>query len=133
MLSCCSPSTFDISFIIHLNSYPQNETEDFYPYYSIHSFLSILFLKDCYNHYLNVYMEANQGNLNEKQDFLYIVPEKAPIPKKIDKTNSAYRFSLKTDERNGETGYSECVISNLSLNEPYDQFYHQYLTLNFNK
>ncbi len=70
------------------------------------------------NFYLDFGIDINQGIIIKSYDFLYILPEKAPLPENILAVNEKYHIKIRTNDRAESSGSAKYYLSDLSLFEP---------------
>ena len=121
---CCSDDKIEVDLQIDLvrindESLLNEAQRDF----DLHSFNledknEVLYLNETYLYQFRIYIEMNKGVIQGQNDFLYIIPEKAPLPTLFSKINRNYHIPMLQKQSSNEVGFAEFSLKNLSLNEP---------------
>lgn len=116
----CFQEQIEISF--HLQILKTSKSQyynDVLPIYPLQTqYESIIFLKDSYSHSLSIKLETNKGRIRPKNDYLYLIPIKAPIPTDFSKLSRVHRVKVNPENLNFESGFAQFSLENLTLNEP---------------
>ena len=78
----------------------------------------LIYLNETYLYHLKIYIELNKGSIQNQNDFLYIIPEKAPLPNFFNRINRNYHIPLCNKKTSNSIGFAEYSLKNLSINEP---------------
>lgn len=78
----------------------------------------MIYLNETYLYQFRIYIELNKGTIHPQNDFLYIIPEKAPLPQTFNKINRNYHIPLCFRKTSNSITYAEYSLKNISINEP---------------
>ena len=84
----------------------------------------MIYLNEIYFYHFKLFIETNKGSIHPQSDFLYIIPERAPLPKYFNRINRNYHIPLNNKQTTDSTGYAQYSLKNISINEPYSIFFY---------
>lgn len=121
---CCSEEKIEVDLHIELSKINEesllNEAQKEIELISlnIEDKNDLIYLNETYLYQLKIYIELDKGSIQKQNDFLYIIPEKAPLPLAFNKINRNYHIPLCTRKTSQSVSYAEYSLKNISLNEP---------------
>jgi hypothetical protein len=121
---CCSDEKIEVDVQIELvritDEFLLNEAQRDFDLNSLNleDKNEILYLNETYLYQFRIYIELNKGTIQSQNDFLYIIPEKAPVPNVFNRINRNYHIPLVKKQASNAIGFAEFSLKNISLNEP---------------
>ena len=98
---CCSDEKIEVDVQIELvritDEFLLNEAQRDFDLNSLNleDKNEILYLNETYLYQFRIYIELNKGTIQSQNDFLYIIPEKAPVPNVFNRINRKNRSNKK--------------------------------------
>lgn len=78
----------------------------------------LIYLNEIYLYHFKLFIETNKGSIQTQNDFLYIIPERAPLPNFFNRINRNYHIPLNNKQTSNSTGFAQYSLKNISINEP---------------
>ncbi|EAR93997.2 hypothetical protein TTHERM_00227110 (macronuclear) [Tetrahymena thermophila SB210] len=75
------------------------------------------------NYTLQFNIQITNSQIQQNNDFLYIVPEKAPLSSCLSEINPRYKIRIEASGQDSTIGSAKYAIQNLALNEIYKIYY----------
>ncbi|KAL4481654.1 hypothetical protein ABPG74_007743 [Tetrahymena malaccensis] len=75
------------------------------------------------NYTMHFNIQITNSYIQQNNDFLYIVPEKAPLSSYLSEINPRYKIMIEASSQDSSSGSSKYAIQNLALNEIYKIYY----------